>query len=377
MQFKNFYATILFSILLFSCVKKPHDVGKDLISSDEYYSIKDTVITNPIIENYKFTTPFGTSGTMVFGKNDSLEAISIFNFSYLINDSLKNVKIDSVELTFISNYNYNISSGKSEFEIYEMPSSWIASSITGDSIKNINFVNKLGIISDTVSNLKMFKAAIDTNIIRKLISSAVDSTKPKFYGFAIKSKISTKGFFGFNSFQSYFPPTIKIKFSKNNKNDSLIFGSGASTFGVIEKIPSLPNQNNLIIQAGVNLRSKIIFDLKNIPSTAIINKATLELELSKKQIGNGTFDSLVVTLVRGNSAKDSLFLFPLYLFKQTADSLSYMANLSLYAQSWVIDSTKNLGFVIRANAENASLNKHEFILQNNSKPKLKITYSQK
>ena len=288
MLFKKFHLLYYFLIvvLISSCAKKPHNIGSSLIAGDEYYFVNDVVIDTATFSSYKFSIPNGTSDRIISGKSDTLEVTALLKFNATLSDTLNSVKIDTAEITLITSDFVDVANAKNDFEFFEITSPW-SNSFSNDSLQNLTTANLVGTISDTIKTFRIFSAIIDTTTIRKFINDLIDTTKPQFNGFAIKPKISTNGFVGFYSFNysdPLFYPKLKIKFSKNNKRDSITISTGVSTFGVKQIIQYQTPLQNLITQAGLNYRTQLKFDLSNIPNKAFINRATLELVLSSKKL---------------------------------------------------------------------------------------------
>ena len=401
---KNIFllCSVLFILSGFiGCTEEPNSVGNTLIDEkDKFLLFNDSLST---VSDTTFTVALvnGFGSSMLVGKTSDAEAKTLLKFDYsTILDSLRTATFDTAYLRITVNYTWN--TPPSQCEIHEVLSPWSYNSVTKDSLPSLQIGTSVaGTISDSLSYSKEIYVKLDTSIVRKWIAAYLDTSKPRFQGFALQIKtgsVSTgfSGIYPMNT-SSTVAPLLRIKFtSKSGRRDSLDFYSGQSTFLATGNYTTQPS---IEIRGGVGIRSRMRFtfsdNLKRTISDTLnpkptVNNALLELTQNStaSQLGVGTADTIVATLgIKATSQAPDTSNTQIYVYgKRNGTSTTnpvYVFDVTSIAQRWISGINENEGIVLRTAADNSSVDRMVFFsskdknVDASKRPKLYLMYSKK
>jgi hypothetical protein len=383
------FIAFLFALYLAGCADKPKSIGNNLLPPDDMFNfaettftaISDTVYKVPLLNGYSTSN---LAGKLLTGE----EFITLLDFYYTsIVDSLQGAHIDTAEIRMTVNYRMLPASPPIIFNIYEVLRSFSEGTFTSDSLNSsLIGATAIGTCSDSMNYGQMVTARItDTSVIRRWADDYLDTSKPDFYGFAIRA-VNTTGVIGFTPFNFYSTvvPTLVIKYTRNGYHDSLFFTYGQDTFAEMFTTP--PVYSELEVRGGVGVRAKLKFNVSSLSSRQIVNNAKLSLtvDTTASTYSGYSPDTLVALLaIPGSNIDSSSASYYAYGLKKTSTSSfpSYEFSVTQMAQRWINNLSSNEGLAIRWLAENYTSEKVVFFSLSDPdetrRPKLKIIYAEK
>ncbi len=360
---------IILNILLFfafiGCSKEPNDVGFGLLPENEILNVQvyeDSV--EVYAENIQNFITHSSSGMLLIGNFDSISCSILIRFD--LPDTLRNVKINWARVRLFK-VNYVI--GDSTFPIH-----FTAHKILSNYYDTLYDSKTIGEFNSKPDSVNYFQ--LDTSIVREWLLG-------KNYGLYLKP-VNQGVIYAFHSFDGefFFIPALEIEVLKEDSNvDTLRFTSGSD--GYIASLNEKVDSNDIVLQAGVGLRSILKFDISKFlkdktPKDIIVNRAEVSLYLKEKKKYIGGKDSLVASFITDtNLVKRSLGGYEgNYLgLKNQLDTLEYVIPVTTPVQRWINGETNN-GILIRCYSESDNFDRFVFHYSER-KPKLKIYYTKK
>lgn len=380
---KKLSIPLFIALFLLGCADKPKSIGNNLIPPGDMFNfaettftaVNDSVFRIPIVNGYASSNLVGK----LSGGEDFVTLLQFYALSSV--DSLKGATIDTAELRLTVNYRMLPASPPIQFTVYELQNQFSEGTFTSDSLTpTLIGMTPVGTFSDSMNFAQQVTARIDTAVVRKWADDFLDTSKPAFYGFAIRAT-GTSGVIGFSPFNYYSSasPLLMIKFTRNGRHDSISFNIGQDTFVDASTVPQ--TYTPLEVRGGSGVRADIKFTITSLPEKPIVNNATMILTVDTVASVYSGFspDSLIATLtVRNNTTDSSLYA---YGFKKTGSNgeKTYEFNCTQIVQRWLSNLSANGGLTIRWAAENSTSEKIIFYPVSDAVrgPKLKIFYAEK
>ena len=390
---KKFLIVVLVStfLIIIGCADKPKSLGNDLVTPSSFTeqtftASSDTSYIVPLMNGYSSSNLVGILPT-------GEQFITLLQFYPTgITDSLNGATIDTAELRMIVNYRMLAPAQPIQFDVFEVLQPFSEGTFTSDSLTSTTIGTSsiaAKAFDDSMYYSQVVTAQIDTNVIRRWAEDYLDTSKPDYYGFAMKA-LSASGAIGFYPFNSLSTtvPTLVIKFTRNGRSDSLYFTAGQDTYVGILPAPS--PLADFEVRGGAGVHSKIKFDLgslvkppveKNSFPMVVNATVTVTVDTTASEYSGYSPDTLVAFLALPDSTDDysntSLFAYGL----KKIDSLgqrTYQFTINAIAQNWLNNINKNEGLTIRWGAENSTREKVVFFSMADAVkgPKLKIIYSE-
>lgn len=383
-----FFVIVVISYFTFSCSDTPTDLGSDLLNPDlvnvlTFNSEKDSAFQTS--NSFKKVIPLGTSPRILIGKADNLTAHTLFVFTFIISDSIKNlVKNDSlnvlsakVELTY--DYTYGDSNATFDYTVHKITSNWVSSSFTADSFLSSSFTYEPNdLSSERTAGDSIYSFSINPDIVKDWMKSQVD-TLIKNNGILISPTPSTNKIVGFVAFNPEVSNDTKVKVIVQKvgttRQDTLTAFVLSDAHVIIGENTVPPEK--MIVQAGVTSQSYLYFDLSKIPDKAVINyaKLTLQLDSLESKFGSGYTNSLRAFIVTNS---DSMKIDQDLVESLFRKGNSFEANISAFVRYW-LNQKNNQGILLKAGNDLAGVEK--FILKGSTypvyseRPKLEIVYT--
>ena len=394
--YPNIFIIILFVVVSISgCSQSPTSVGNKLIPGSSKYSVHDTTIVAVGDTTFKFSQINGSSSSILVGNYSSVNATALLLFLATFPDSMATVQIDTAELTLSADYGWNVPfpPTPAQFEIREVRSSWLASTVTVDSLNNLipnSASTNSALITvtnqDTLSVGTTITTQFDTSLVRKWINIYADTLLPRFFSIALAPRTTNSGIWGFSQFGSGSPPNLEIIYEKNGVKDSISLNVGQGTFFATSS--PLQLSAGIQTQGGISVYSIVKFNLKPISDSinkVVVNNATLLLTLKNSQstIGFGAADSVTAYLAGSATRLDSVgaTYFGYGYRKDTTQKTNtvYTFNITSMVQQWINTPSTNFGAELREEDATSTVDKHVFYSSKDSTyaPKLTITYTRK
>lgn len=371
--------------LLESCSETPTNVGSGLLEQDQIdvlnidSSVDSIVVTSSFL---KRALPLGTSTRLMLGKKGNVEAGILIRYLFNLHDTLASqILHDSIFvleawMEFQQDYLFGKSTDPLDLKVYKVNSGWTTVGFTADSISSLQYDNadkSIGYnVSDTLTKIKL-----DPQLALTWLKSAADSMTD--YGAYIKPEPNSGkivGYYALGSFETLIPRLSVVYRKLDNNIDTLMYTAFADLGYVEGELPQV-SSTNIAVQSGLEVISKLNFDISGVPSNAIINKAELVLSVDSSETitGDNFTNSLLAYFTKDSVNIDSLtssvILYPA--------GNTFAGDITFYVQEWV-RSGNNSGLVIKSTGRYSGV--EIFALKGSNadaavRPRIIITYTVK
>ena len=377
----------IFSLIVLSCSDDPSSIGADLIGSENLYvntfnTQNDSTVQNSIY--YKEVVSLGLSTRIFIGIKGDIEASTLMKFDFLLDDSLKNsflndsITVIEAEIKLYPNYTYNDAQQSMDFTIHKINNYWTSSTYTIDSLPLLMYDNQ-DVSSNKIFTDSIYTLDIDNNLVLSWMKTSLDTTLEKNYGIYFKPTPGSGKIIGFPAYSlsdtSYASLTVII--NKAGSYVDTITGYLTSDVSVISGgLPVLP-AGEIGIQGGLTVRSKLFFNITNIPENVVINNAQLIITqdtLSSVTSKSGAGSMAVFGIV--DSTTDSVDVYSSVIM--TKKDNIFTGNITSILDKWV-NKKDNQGLIITTGTLTDNL---ELIAIKGSdysnfleRPQIKVTYT--
>ncbi len=367
---------LLLIVCLWGCSDDPGEVGKGLLSVNDFLKIDSLTIT--AIRDTTFRARItGVASTMV-GEFQDIEARAVIGYSGF-NSVPATATVDSAILNVVTRYKFQDSTGTVGFEVHEMNITWSESTIGWDTLQAAGTYQSV-IQGGTVKNISPGDTSIQVRIdslVRRWVQTGVNAPNGILL---IPSTFSSTIIVGSNS-SSVLENRPSITVYYHDAADTtikLLLYSSQRAFVGNSNQPLAAG--TIFTQSGVSYRSRVEFDSLKLPAKASISSAIVEFSLanSSSLFNQSSRDSIVVHLLRKNySPFDSLAFATICSPGLNGAQKVYRATITPIVQEW-ITREPNYGLVVRSYGE--FLNFDRFALYGSAaaaalRPKLIVTYT--
>ncbi len=380
----KFLIPVLTALILFKCSDEPTSIGGGLLGQIGLLILNSATDSIPQTSSYKHEiVSLASSSRLLLGKTSNSEASILIKFDIALEDSLEedilndSINIISSELKFIQTYNFGDETAPFDFTVHEVTSDWSVN-FTEDSITSLNY-NDEDLANGKEINDSLTTVTLNNTLIQNWLKIAADTSLDEDKGIYIKPTSNTEKVLGYQANISGVAgiPIISIAIEKPGVYVDTIDFSTTLDVGVITG--NLPNVSteNLVLQSGFIINSKLLFYLPELSPNSIINTAELTLTLD-------TMETLV-----GSEFSNSLRAYYLYDSTNT-DSISSgitlsrsgnqcTGNITAFVREWV--NGNNHGLLITTGSPLSGIELFAIKGSNaaviSERPLLKITYTQK
>ncbi|MBK9099427.1 MAG: hypothetical protein IPM14_15195 [bacterium] len=389
MKFKFIFsfAIILLAVLIISCSDEPSSLGIELIGSENISAkIFDTSVDSSTQTSsyFKKVIALGNADWVLVGEYEDVKASALLRFVFGLPDSLKTAVTDGsinvidswINLT--TRYVYTDSMAAMNFTVHKVNSSWSAASFTIDSLFKLNYepddVSSQFNISDT-----LYTFHIENSLPLAWMKNSIDKTVESNFGIYLDPTESSAKVVGFQAFTSLSSEAAKlfVVIEKPGVYVDTINGFIAADISLVDR-PNPPALTDglMCTQSSVTVASKLTFNLENVPTGIVINKAELFI----------TPDTLAS--IKGSQFPNNLRV----SYLRYADSLNtegnpsflnfsnnkYSGDITVFVRNW-INRKQNYGLLIESGSFTSGL--ELFVLKGSNysdpaeRPRLKITYT--
>ncbi len=345
--------TITGLIFIQSCQDDPSSIGSGLIPDDDKISI-DTLNSyeDQIFQNssfYRDTVLTGTSKFILIGKHSGLESTALLRFLITLPDSvLEPFELDSLNILeswieMVPVYTLGDSNSVFDYTFHKVNAEWDAVSFNREQLEelkaDIDFGTdlKTGSVSESDT---IFRTPISPEIVREWFILYAEENYTENYGIYVKPTESTGKLMGFQALTAYNTETIERLYAVVEKPgefiDTLDFQIGFDVH-IVEGDEPVASGTEMILQGGLPMRGKLLFDVSDIPEYSVINSATLTLKFDSLSSVYGTSysDSIQVSLISDSTSAipeiDSDYGSS-YLFYN--EDGYYQGDISIFIQRW-------------------------------------------
>lgn len=226
----------------------------------------------------------------------------------ILNNQL-NVISAKVELS--KNYTFGNSTAALDYKVHQVTSQW-STGFTSDSLANLTFdANDLTTGKTFTDSINTFSISEQTAF--NWLKSYADTGLTPNKGIYLKPTVNSEKIIGFQALVEEDDPIPYLRVIVEKPGvyrDTLNYFPSIDLSVVSGNLPDVGSEN-IGIQAGLNSRALILFDLSKLPKAASINfaKLTVTLDTLKTVTGTNFDNSLAVNYVKDSSslAYDSTF----------------------------------------------------------------------
>jgi hypothetical protein len=331
--------------------------------SDAPTPVKDPVLINPVnlvklnsvTDSIRQTSSYyhrviGHSGgsRILLGKKDNVEASFLIKFNIELTDTTKTdflaglINVTGSFIDFVKVYSAGDSLAPFDFTAHKINSSWFLE-FTSDSLPFLSYdqndiiLNKT--ITDTINTI-----FIDNQLVADWLRAEADTAIPTDNGLYFKPTPNSQKITGFQAVNNSLinVPILNIIIEKPGVYIDTLLNISTRDLSVVTGIipPVLPE--NIVIQAGYVINSKLYFDLSKIPPHATIHNAQLTLTLDTLETFPGDSSNFPIAAFIVDSTSDSVST-PTAAFSRNGSQ--FVADITAVALRWLID--RNYGLILR------------------------------
>ncbi len=380
------------ALFIVGCSDAPSPIGVDQLGNDLLKirvidSQSDTLTQTSA--SFRKISPLGASAFVLLGNALGVKADMLLQFNLNFDETTVNaLKKDSILLSsarIVLKKVYAIGDSTQSFPVamvngYRVTSSWDPLKVKADSLPNIDISSD--ILSAKPAPDSLYYFGVRNDLALQWMKNSYDTVNFKNDGLMLRAETATPYLIGFQGFSSTGENAPKIeltfKYLATNKDTTISFRTLSDAHVVHGGTPAL-QADEIIVQSGTAIESRIYFDLTKLPANVFINNAELILtaDSTKQRIGNSALNGLLVSIFDdltndSTFTKNALYNTNMYLSKGR-----YSGNLTTVLRQIYL-SKKNYGFLI---STSNSIEGLETIYLKGSnatealRPKLIITYT--
>lgn len=388
----KFISLFVAAVIFAGCSDSPSPIGVDDLGSD---LLKVKVLdsqTDSLTQtsaSFRKIVPLGASNFILLGNALGVKSSVMLQFNVNFDETTKNaIQKDSISLIsarIVLKKVYGIGDTLQAFPVpmingYKITGSWDPLKVKLDSLPTIDYSQD--ILSAKPAPDSFYYFNVKNDIALQWMKNSYDTINFVNNGLLLRAESPTPylaGFQGFSSTGENAPKIeLKFKYLATNKDTTISFRTLSDAHVVEGATPALA-QDEMVVQSGTTIKSRVFFDLAKLPERVFINNAELVLtaDTSKKLIGNSLLNGILIGII-DELTNDSTFVQnSLYTANLYYSSGKYTGNLTTLVRQ-IYATKKNLGFVVQTS--NAIEGLETFYLRGSKaaaglKPKLIITYS--
>ncbi len=378
---------VCISVTLISCSDNPSSIGAGLLKND-YVSVKSLDSYSDSLAQtssyFKREVPLGSSPLLLLGKSANVQSSILIRFLVIIPDSIVQdyhdnqltVKSASIEMT--KYYSFGDNNASLDFTVNKVNNPWASDRVVGSSPDTM-MIDPADISSNRIITDSLTTFNIDPQIALSWIKATADTDQALNSGIMIKPSTGSQKVIGYESvnFLSGNYPVAKVVIKlKNGVIDTLSFTTSQDASVVTGTLPSL-SPDEIAVQSGLIVNSKLWFDVSKIPSNAIINSAILTLteDTTNTITGSNYADALSAISLVDSTLLDSTNMVSIQLVKSDNQ---FSGDISTFVHQW-IKTGNNQGMVLGAYSQLSGFELFALKGSNSSnaalRPRLQITYT--
>lgn len=379
------FLIFLVVLIVVSCQDDPGSLGDDLIPDRDRIEIKEINSTDENFDQKSYSYSgdslgLGASQTVLLGKHSNVESILLTRYIYTLPDSIEDkILADSINILdswveMRKVYEIGDASGIFGFTANEITSQWTSVGFEADSLDFLQ-TNPQNVASDIQTTDSTITFKLDNTLLMEWIVANANGTNSSVYGLIYKPTPETNKVFGFPALSSSISitslPTIyTIVEAPGVFVDTVTAIPTADIHVIRSSYPSVSN-NNLVLQAGIPVRTNLWFDVSSMPADVIINEAELVLQYDSLSSSVGTIssDSLTVSMLSDSAAHKLNENYSSIILRRSGNE--YSGKITGYVQKWLEDPKENQGMQIKVTVEMRTTNKVELYSSKNDNPALR------
>jgi hypothetical protein len=377
----------LLPFVLYSCSDSPTSIGKDLLGQDGLNVLSLNSTTDSTYQKssfYKITLPLAASDRLLLGKHANTESSILIRFVFTFADSIRqdilnnSINVSSAFIEFIKNYQFGDSTAAFDYQGFNISTYWSVK-FDADSLSSLVY-DPNNVIQNTDIVDSLYRIHLSNQLALDWLTANADTNTPPDEGLYIQPTSNSDkavGFYAVSVNNINQIPLLKIVVNKSGSfsNDTLTYIPGADICIVQGPLPVIGNED-IAVQGGVVVRSKIYFDLSKIPPNSRINSAKITLQVDSTQTIGALPLVLNLFIFKDSTTNvlDSTLLYQIPL-----NGNIYSGSILKYVQKWIRGN--NEGMMITTSGELSILDLTTLsgsgAVDISKRPKLEVVYTNK
>ena len=383
--------TGVISLAFYSCSNNLTPIGAQLVGSDLVNLQTLDSFTDSLRQTssyFKNSVNLSSSSFLFLGKKNNAQASALIKFSVSLPDSINqdlaanNAHVISSIITLPTGYTYVDSNASLDFNVYKITNAWTSTTYTANNISSLAF-DPVDVSSNRVVTDSLTTFHISNSLSTSWLIAAADSVDSTIYGIYLVPTSGSQKILGYTTSTSTTTSNISLQLviqKPGDYSDTTTFYPLQDASVITGSLPSV-NHEDIVVQAGVEINSKLWFDVSKIPANAVINYAdlTLTADSSAQLFGSTFYNSLLASnLADSASALPDSSSASLYNIMLSLTGNQYVGNVTPIVQKW-LSSKNNQGLLLEADGNLLGL--ELFALKGSSasnlqlRPRLRITYT--
>ncbi|MHB8578816.1 MAG: hypothetical protein ACYDA4_03020 [Ignavibacteriaceae bacterium] len=383
--------TGVISLALYSCSNNITPIGAQLVGSDLVNLQTLDSYTDSLRQTstyFKSSVNLSSSSYIFLGKKNNAQASSLIKFSVSLPDSINqdlaanNAHVISSKITLPTGYTYVDSNASLDFNVYKITNVWTSTTYTANNISSLAF-DPVDVSSNRVVTDSLTTFNISNSLSTSWLIAAADSVDSTIYGIYLVPTSGSQKILGYTTSTSTTTSNISLQLviqKPGDYTDTTTFYPLQDASVITGILPSVSHED-IVVQAGVEINSKLWFDVSKIPANAVVNYAdlTLTADSSAQLFGSTFYNALLASnLADSASALPDSSSASLYNIMLSLTGNQYVGNVTPIVQKW-ISSKNNQGLLLEADGNLLGL--ELFALKGSSasnlqlRPRLRITYT--
>ncbi len=385
--------SLLLAMLIFAgCSDSPSPIGVDDLGSDLLkVKVLDSNIDslNQNSASFRKIVPLGASTYILLGNALGVKSNVLLQFNVNFDETTKNaIQKDSIQMIssrIVLKKVYGIGDTLQAFPVpmvngYKVTGSWDPLKVKIDSLPTIDY--STDVLSAKPAPDSFYYFNVKNDLALQWMKNSYDTVNFMNNGILLRAETATPSLIGFQGFSSSGEnaPKIELKFKylATGKDTTISFRTLSDAHVIEGSTPSLL-VDEMLVQSGTTLQSRIYFDLSKLPDKVFINNAELIItaDTTKKIVGNSLLNGLLIGVIDELTNDSSFVPSSLYTTNLYYSGGKYSGNLTTLMRQ-IYATKKNLGFALSTSNPIEGL--ETFYLKNSKaaaglRPKLIITYS--
>jgi len=379
------------SLTFFSCSNNPTAIGSGFVSGDFVNVTTLDSYTDSLKQTssyFKQAVPLGSSSYIFLGKKNNVQASFLLKFLVSLPDSINqdlisnNAQVVSSVVTLPVGYVFGDSTSSLDFNVYKITNSWTYNNFTSENLGSLTYDPTDVSSNRNTSTDSLTTFNISNSLTLQWLVAAADSVDSTIYGIYVVPASNSQKILGYSTSTSISPEiNLQVVIKKSNVySDTVVFYPLQYTSAIKGNMPTVSSED-IVVQAGVEINSRLWFDVSKIPVNSVINHADLILtpDSTYQVFGNTFYNSILASSLKDSSS--AVIDSSSYNFYNQMLSLSngqYIGNIASIVQNWVSTRT-NQGLLLEADGNLLGL--ELFALKGSKasnlqlRPRLRITYS--
>lgn len=366
---------IFIFLFIIGCSQEPNSVGKDVLGDMD--KLKTDVSTNIAVNSSGFSiTSANNSTTLMVGKSNNTEASMLLRFGTFPTDTNLANSVISARIKMKPNYSFKDTAGIMNFSIHEMKRSWSESSFTSDSLGGSyesTPVNTHSFSANAKDTLTIFP--VEKNLVVEWLKGNTNN------GIILIPNLTSNMIFGFDTYYysaiSDTRPQLEIIYrtATDTADQTLTLRTiqDATVFS-----GTRPNSTSSLfyVQGGLISRGKIKFDVSNIPRSATITQAFLDLKTDTLESSLSSYTNFQI-LVHAISKDDTIPTLSGTTAQGKLSGNTFSIDVRNMVQLWV-SGKPNYGIALRYYDEFTQVDRfaiHGSAAAETNRPRLRIQYT--